>query len=95
MMPRLCYGICKTYLYILQQPSHIPVHPCISPPVHVWWYRLRYYRLFVPEAIPRAVRRSNDMLGLMLQQHDGPVAWGNTNAKPSDFKTVRHTYTYT
>jgi hypothetical protein len=49
----------------------------------------RWYRLFVPEAIPKAVRRSNEMLGQVLLEHDGPVAWGNTNSKPSDYKAVR------
>lgn len=62
----------------------ITKHSCSSDVAHDRWYRL-----FVPEAIPKAVRRSNEMLGQVLLEHDGPVAWGNTNSKPSDYKAVR------
>ena len=50
--------------------------------------RGKWYRLFIPEAIPRAVKRSNAHLVDALNHYPGPVAWGNTNAKPSDFKGV-------
>lgn len=49
----------------------------------------RSYSLFVPEAIPRAVKASNQRLSAALRDHMGPVAWGNTNSKAGDFKGVR------
>ncbi len=49
----------------------------------------RCYSLFVPEAIPRAVKTSNQRLSAALRDHLGPVAWGNTNSKAGDFKGVR------
>lgn len=48
----------------------------------------RFYALFVPEAIPRAVKNSNQRLSAAIRDHPGPVAWGNTNAKAGDFKGV-------
>ena len=50
------------------------------------WINARFYRLFVPEAIPRAVKNSNERLRDAVLHHLGPVAWGNTNAKTPDFK---------
>ena len=49
----------------------------------------RSYSLFVPEAIPRAVKASNQRLSAALRDHMGPVAWGNTNSKAGDFKGGR------
>jgi hypothetical protein len=49
----------------------------------------RCYHLFVPEAIPRAVKASNQRLSAALRDHLGPVAWGNTNSKAGDYKGVR------
>jgi hypothetical protein len=49
----------------------------------------RGYQLFIPEAILRGIKRSNGRLAEALLQHEGPVAWGNTNSKASDYKQVR------